>query len=185
MLLGGKSDLSKHTARSGHGRKRKLQSIEQLRGRIDNGYTTLNDQVSRSIVEFAVNHGAGVIQLEDLKGFGETLSGTFLGERWRFFQLQEKIDNKAKVYGIEVRKVKPHFTSKRCSKCGFIHKGFTREFRDKNRREGYLKLFECPECGFKTDPDYNAARNLACVDIEELIRVQCKRQGIDLPKNDD
>lgn len=180
MLRGGRSALSKATARSGHGRTRQLKSIERLRGTIDNAYKTLNHQISDSIVEFAVDHGSGVIQLEDLTGLRELLTGTFLGERWRYFQLQEFLDYKAKEKGIEVRKVNPQYTSRRCSKCGFIHEKFTREFRDKNRRVGFLTKFECPECGFKCDPDYNAARNLAKLDIEELIRLQCEKQGIAL-----
>ena len=184
MLRGGKSSLSQSTARSGHGRKRKLGAIEQVQGRIDNAYTTLNHQISDSIVEFAMNHGAGVIQIENLAGLGEKLTGTFLGERWRYFQLQEHIGYKAKEKGIEVRKVKARYTSQRCSKCGVINTAFTREFRDKNRKGGFLAEFECP-CGFKSDPDYNAARNLATLDIEGLIRRQCKLQGITLPDDGD
>lgn len=180
MLKGGKSALSKSTARSGHGRTRTLKSIERMRGLIDNAYKTLNHQISDSIVDFAMDHGAGVIQIEDLAGLKEQLTGTFLGERWRYFQLQEFLNYKAKEKGIQVRKVNPQYTSRRCSKCGFIHKDFTREFRDKNRRAGFLTKFECPECGFKCDPDYNAALNLATLDIENLIRVKCEERGIAL-----
>lgn len=180
ILKGGKSALSKSTGRSGHGVGRKIKSIERLNGLIDNAYKTLNHQISHSVVEFALDHGAGVIQIEDLEGLKTKLSGTFLGERWRYFQLQEFLRYKAKENGIEVRNVDPQYTSRRCSKCGFIHKGFTREFRDKKRRGGFLTRFECPECEFKTDPDYNAARNLATLDIEKLIMQQCEKQGIAL-----
>ena len=178
MLRGGRSSLSEQTARSGHGRKRKLRSIEQLSGRINNAYKTLNHQLSASIVDFALHHGAGVIQMEDLSELREELSGTFLGERWRYHDLQQFIKYKGEEKGIEVRRVDPRYTSRRCSRCGFIHVEFTRQFRDANRKSGVTTRFRCPECEYESDPDYNAARNLATLDIEDQIRQQCVRQGI-------
>ncbi|MCX7425103.1 MAG: transposase [Planctomycetia bacterium] len=178
MLRGGKSPLSSATARSGHGRNRKLRSIEQLYGKINHAYTTLNHQLSASVVDFAVNNGAGVVQMEDLSGLADVLSGTFLGERWRYHELQQFIEYKAKEQGIQVRRVAARYTSRRCSKCGFIHVEFTRAYRDTHRKNGLATRFECPECAYMADADYNAARNLATVDIEGLIRQQCEVQRI-------
>ena len=135
MQTGGKVSLSGDTARSGHGRRRKLQPIERLQGRISRAYTTLNHQLSKAVVDFALNHGAGVIQMEDLKGLRDELTGTFLGSAWRYFQLEEFLDYKAKEAGIEVRRVDPRYTSRRCSKCGYIHVEFDRTFRDTARHE--------------------------------------------------
>ena len=39
--------------------------------------------------------------------------------------------------------------------------------------------FVCPECQYEADPDYNAARNIATLDIEDKIRVQCDKQGLE------
>lgn len=182
MLTGGRSSLASETARAGHGRKRRLQPIKQLEGRIDNAYTTLNHQLSASVVRFALDHGAGVIQIEDLEGLKEVLRGTFLGGRWRYHQLQQFIEYKAGEKGIEVRKVNPRYTSRRCSKCGWIHAEFDRATRDAAGSGGMVARFECPreECGYKADPDYNAARNLATLDIAAIIEQQCKVQGIAL-----
>ena len=182
MLHGGKSSLSEVTARSGHGRKRKLRSIEQLRGRIDDAYKTLNHQLSAAVVKFALDHGAGVIQMEDLSGLQERLTGTFLGERWRYHELQQFIEYKAKEQGIEVRRVDPRYTSRRCSKCGFIDQEFTRAFRDTHRKDGYAVKFKCPKCEYEADADYNAARNLATLDIAQLICKQCKEQKVETEK---
>jgi len=181
MLSGGKASLSGDTARSGHGRKRKLLPIESLEGRINRAYTTLNHQLSISVVHFAVHHGAGVIQIENLEGLQNELTGTFLGQRWRYHQLQEFLNYKANEAGIEVRRVNPRYTSRRCSKCGYIHVDFNRAFRDAARQEGKVARFCCPKCEYEAHPDYNAARNLATVDIEGIIKVQCERQGIDRP----
>jgi IS605 OrfB family transposase len=179
MLRGGSTMLALVTARSGHGRKRKLQPIAKLEGRINHAYTTLNHQLSAAIVEFARTHGAGTIQIEDLGGMGQQLSGTFLGERWRYHQLQEFLAYKAKEAGITIRAINPRYTSRRCSNCGHIQAGFDRGFRDQNRSNGFVARFQCPKCEFQADPDYNAARNLATLDIETRIKEQCLAQGLE------
>ncbi len=171
---GGAVAISGELARSGHGRRRKLLATEKLEGRIDDAYTTLNHQISAAVVRFALDNGAGLIQMENLEGLKNELSGTFLGQAWRYHQLQTFIEKKAAEKGVEVRRVNPRYTSRRCSECGFIHSAFTREFRDEHGRKGKAARFECPQCGFKADADYNAARNLAVLDIEEKIALELK-----------
>jgi IS605 OrfB family transposase len=175
----GAQDLGFATARSGHGRKRLLQPIEKLQNKIDNAYTTLNHQLSHCVIEFAKNHGAGVIQIENLQGLADELKGTFLGMNWRREQLQSYIKYKAEEAGIKVNTVNPCYTSRRCSECGFIHKDFDFKFRQDNRKNGKSAEFVCPQCNFKGNADYNAARNLAVSDIEKKIRLQCQEQAIE------
>ena len=50
-----------------------------------------------------------------------------------------------------VEKVKPHYTSQRCSACGRV---------DENSRESQAR-FVCTACGFADHADVNAARNIA------------------------
>ncbi len=197
MQRGGQADLAGPTARMGHGRRRNLQAIEKLEGKINDAYTTLNHQLSHCIIEFAKNNGAGVIQIEDLRGLADELRATFIGQNWRYHQLQEFIKYKAEEAGIKVvPPVNPFYTSRRCSVCGYLHKDFTFEYRQVNRKNGMSVMFECPECSKKAkeegkeykalNADYNAARNLATANIEEKIRLQCKEQGIEyteLPKS--
>lgn len=188
---GGVKELAGPTARAGHGRKRILKPIEKLEYKIDNAYTTLNHQLSHCLIEFAKNHGAGVIQVENLEGLKDELSGTFIGQNWRYNQLQKYIEYKANEVGIRFEKVNPCRTSQRCSECGFIHKDFTFQYRQHHKKKGKATMFECPVCskkdGYKPlNADYNAARNLAILDIDEKIRLQCKEQGIEykeLPKS--
>lgn len=177
---GGRVRLSTETARTGHGRKRKLMAIDVLDGRINRAYTTLNHQLSAAVVDFARQHGAGVIQIEDLAGLQEALRGTYIGANWRYHQLQTFLAYKADEAGIKLHKVNPRYTSRRCSKCGHIHAAFDRTMRDSGRTDGMVRRFECPApgCGFVADPDYNAARNLATLDIADLIKRQCKMQGL-------
>ena len=51
---------------------------------------------------------------------------------------------------LELRTVPAQFTSQRCSRCGEV---------DKASRKSQSK-FECTSCGFKTNADYNAAKNI-------------------------
>jgi IS605 OrfB family transposase len=178
VLRGGKSSLAESTARAGHGRRRRLRPIAALDGRIEKAYTTLNHQLSAAVVRFARDHGAGVIQIENLEGLRERLVGTYLGQRWRYHQLQQFLTYKAEEAGIEVRRVDPTYTSRRCSECGYIHLEFDRAHRDAQREPGRRVEFVCPKCEYKADADYNAARNLATIDIEAVIRQQCEAQGI-------
>jgi IS605 OrfB family transposase len=171
---GGRSKLVADTARSGHGRARHLLPIGPLEGRINDAYSTLNHQLSKAVVEFAKRNGAGVIQIEDLTGLKDSLSGTFIGERWRYHQLQSQLAYKAEEAGIELRTINPKFTSRRCSQCGHIHFAFDRAFRAKCNK------FECPACGHEENPDYNAAKNLTLPDIEERVNLQLRLQGIEI-----
>src|SRR5271169_1598750 len=52
-----------------------------------------------------------------------------------------------------VEKVKPHYTSQRCSACGQV---------DRDSRESQA-VFRCTACGFAGHADVNAARNIAAV----------------------
>ena len=66
---------------------------------------------------------------------------------------------------IEVKYINPHYTSQRCSECGHI--------ADENRKS--QSEFECVSCGFKTNADFNAARNIALPDIEKRIKDEIER----------
>lgn len=178
----GRDEFVADTARGGHGRKRRLKPIQSLEKKIVNARTTINHQISRAIVDFAVKNKAATIQLEDLTSLKEELVGTFLGERWEIHQLQQFLKYKSKENGIKVVEVDPQFTSRRCHKCGVINKGFNRKARDSHRSEtGELLQFFCEECGLKDcDPDFNAAKNLAEKDIAKKIQKQCKKQKIEM-----
>ena len=182
----GRDSFVTDTARGGHGRTRRLKPIERFENKINNAYKTLNHQISRRLIDFAVQHNAGTIQIEDLGGLQEHLTGTFLGERWRYRELQEMIAYKASENGIAVKAVSAQYTSRRCHKCGHINAEFTRQFRDANKPAGGVTTFFCPACGEKDiDPDFNAARNLCVEGIERLIQKQCGAQGLQDRTNDD
>lgn len=155
-------------SRKGHGRVTALRPIEKLREKAANFRKTTNHRYAKRIVEEAVKHGCGVIQLEDLAGV--STHDRFL-KSWPYYDLQEKIRYKAEEHGIEVRKVEPSYTSQRCSNCGHI----CQANRDISKGQSH---FKCVSCGYKTNADYNAARNIATPGIEEIIKRELGRKRL-------
>lgn len=141
--------------RIGHGRATRTKPVDQIGHAIARFRDTANHKYSRFIVDMAVKHGCGVIQMEDL----HIVSEDKLLKDWTYFDLRTKVEYKAKEKGIEVRFINPKYTSQRCSCCGHISK--------ENRKT--QKDFICQECGFSANADYNAALNLATAGIEKII----------------
>lgn len=150
--------------RTGHGRMARIRSVDRLREKISNFRDTLNHKYSKYIVDFAVKHNCGTIQLEDLTGFNP--DNKFL-KQWAYYDLQQKIQYKAEEIGIVVKYKNPYKTSQRCSQCGCIS--------SKNRDcQNNQARFKCVLCGFLENADINASRNISLPNIEELIKEQLK-----------
>ena len=108
-----------------------------------------NHNISREIVD-SLEQG-DVIVLENLENIRESSSSsTEWIHKWSFRDLQDKIEYKACLKGIEVEYIDPQNTSKKCSDCGHIG--------NQNRKKGF---FKCEKCGFSLDADLNASRNIA------------------------
>lgn len=145
----------------GHGRNTRCKSIDVLSGKIARFRDSVNHKYSRALIDYAIKNNCGTIQMEDLSGISK--DDPFL-KNWSYFDLQTKIEYKAKEQGINVIKINPKYTSQRCSKCGFI---------DKENRKTQA-TFECLKCGFKTNADYNASQNIAIRDIDKIISANMK-----------
>ena len=132
----------------GHGRKKKLRKTE-IRSKAESNFTdSYCHHISKKVVDFAIKNNAKYINIEDLTGINK--KDKILGERWKYYTLQQDIKYKAEKHGITVRKINAKYTSQKCSVCGCI---------DKNNRHG--RDFQCVKCGMKLHADYNAARNIA------------------------
>lgn len=142
--------------RRGHGTKTRIKPIEAISDKISNFRKLCNHKYSKFVVDMAIKHGCGTIQMEELKGISK--EDAFL-KNWSYFDLQEKITYKAKEVGIKVVKVNPRYTSQRCSRCGHID--------PENRMN--QEQFHCKSCDFKAFADYNAAKNIATKNIDKII----------------
>lgn len=157
----GKSALHIHqkykNLRKGLQKKGKYGKVKQIKDRESRIVKDINHKVSRKIVDTAKETGKGV-KLEDLTGIRNgkhnTKSFRYAKNSWSFYQLQNQIEYKAKLLGVEVAYVDPAYTSKSCSRCGLIG--------DRNK-----KSFKCPHCGHVDHADSNAGFNIAmrpCID---------------------
>ena len=145
--------------RIGHGTKARVAPIYVTEDRISNYRDTINHRYSRALIDYAVKHGFGTIQMEDLSGIKSEEDFPKFLRHWTYYDLQNKIEAKAKEQGIAVVKVDPKYTSQRCSKCGHIDK--------ENRRD--QEHFCCVKCGFKANADFNASQNISIKDIDKII----------------
>lgn len=64
--------------------------------------------------------------------------------------LKQEVEHISRKYGIAVSTVQASYTSKMCPVCGCID--------DENRPN--QETFECVECGYKDNADFNAAKNI-------------------------
>ena len=154
VLKFGKSALHVHqkykNIRKDLQKEGKYGKVKQAKNRESRIVRDTNHKVSRKIVDTAKESGKG-IKLEDLTGIsGSKTAKSFRYSKysWSFYQLQTMIEYKAKLLGIEVAYVDPHYTSQECSICGHIG------YRNK-------KSFKCPHCGHVDHADSNAGFNIA------------------------
>lgn len=143
--------------RIGHGIKTRNKPVYSIEDKIARFRDTANHKYSRALIDYAVKNNCGTIQMEELTGVTEN-ANRFL-KNWSYFDLQTKIEYKAKEAGIKVVYIKPKYTSQRCSKCGYI---------DKENRPTQAN-FKCLICGFEENADYNATQNIAIKDIDKII----------------
>lgn len=148
--------------RVGHGIKTRNRPVYKIEDKIARFRDTANHKYSRALIQYAVKHNCGVIQMENLQGITEN-ANRFM-KNWTYYDLQMKIENKAKELGIDVRYINPKYTSQMCSKCGYIDSS--------NRPE--QKSFICGKCGFKENADYNASQNISIIDIDKIIEDDIK-----------
>lgn len=161
----------RYTTNGGHGRTQKLQALDRLEGKERNWAHLQNHIFSKSVIEYALKNGAGVIQMERLAGFGRDKNEEvdenfkFILRYWSFFELQTMIEYKAKAAGIEVRYINPYHTSQTCSFCGHYEKG-----QRINQSTFICKKPDCKKGKGKQlsdgsyegiNADWNAARNIA------------------------
>jgi len=148
--------------RKGRGRKKALEPTLSIENRESSWADTMNHKMSKALINRAIKEGAKTIQMENLSGITAGKKPKFL-KNWRYFDLQTKIEYKAKIVGIKVVKINPQYTSQRCSECGTIH--------EDNRKT--QEKFVCVSCGYTANADYNAAKNIATKDIENMIKEYC------------
>ena len=155
--------------RIGHGRKKRTEPATKIADKIARFRDTTNHKYSRALIDYAIKNGCGTIQMEKLTGI--TSNAEHFLKEWSYFDLQTKIESKAKEAGIKVVYINPKFTSQRCNKCGYIH----------TDNRPVQARFCCQKCGYEENADYNASQNIGTkhidVIIEETLKMQCEPEA--------
>lgn len=68
---------------------------------------------------------------------------------WSHYTFQVRLKQKAELFGSKVIICDEHYTSKTCSKCGYIKHDL-----------GGAKKYNCNKCSYRVDRDKNAAKNI-------------------------
>ncbi|MFH1565691.1 MAG: transposase [bacterium] len=143
-----KSGLQKNGSKSAKRHLKKLSGKEK-RFRKD-----VNHYISKKIIEKCKRHSLS-LAIEDLAGIRQRATVRKAQRRqhssWAFNQLRGFLEYKAKLAGVIIRLIDPHYTSQRCSNCGYIAKH--------NRKN--QSNFVCRSCGFSANADHNGAMNIA------------------------
>lgn len=136
--------------------KRKQHKLDVLKMKMVKSEQQLISRMCKELHNQGFNH----IVMEDLdNGFGKCYvkdndnedinynrKVKFLG----LSSLKDEVEHIARKYDIGVSTVHSSYTSKMCPVCGCIE--------DENRPN--QETFECIECGYKVNADYNAANNI-------------------------
>ena len=136
--------------------KRKQQKLDTLKSKMIKS----EQQLISTMCKTLQSQGVGHIVMEDLNnGFGRCYvkdkdnedinynrKVKFLG----LSSLKQEVEHIARKYDIAVSTVQASYTSKMCPMCGCIE--------DENRPN--QETFECVECGYKDNADFNAAKNI-------------------------
>ena len=126
----------------------------------------INHQVSKALVENNPKHTLFV--LEDLTGVRNATEKVRTKDRyvsvsWSFYDLEQKLNYKAKQNESTVIKVNPAYTSQCCPKCGHI---------EKSNRNKKTHVFTCKTCGYQSNDDRIGAMNLYRMGINYLVDTQ-------------
>lgn len=144
--------------------KRKQQKLDTLKSKM----AMSEQQLIADMCKILQSQGVGHIVMEDLNnGFGKCYvkdkdnSDINYNRKVNFLglsSLKQEVEHIARKYDIAVSTVQASYTSKMCPICGCIE--------DENRPN--QETFECIECGYKDNADFNAAKNIknrVCVTV--------------------
>jgi putative transposase len=138
--------LAKHKPMTAQRLLKKYSGREKARAK------DLCHKISREVVDFAKQHGFGIL-MEDLKGIRKRINkGRMLNRRlhsWNFRKLQFYIEYKAKLEGLPVVYVNPKGTSTLCPICG-----------EKLIASNGHRQLKCSKCGYEEDRDVTACLNM-------------------------
>jgi len=140
-----RGELQQTGTRSAHLR------FQQRRGTEWRYYDQYAHHVANAIKQEALRVRATHVAFEDLTRIRKRISNLPKFQQWLFKKVRRYTEYKLERYGVTVDTTKPAYTSQACSRtdCDCV---------DEDNRNS--KQFECLECGYTVNSDYNAAKNI-------------------------
>ena len=136
--------------------KRKQQKLDTLKSKMIKSEQQLIANMCKALQSQGVGHivmeyldngfGKCYVKDKDNEDINYNCKVKFLG----LSSLKQEVEHIARKYDIAVSTVQASYTSKMCPICGCIE--------DENRPN--QETFECIECGYKDNADFNAAKNI-------------------------
>ena len=138
--------------------------LKKLSGREARFKRNTNHCISKHIVQKAKNTNSR-LAIEELRHIRKRTDSTVRRSQrnrhtsWTFGQLRQFLSYKAALAGVALHTVDPRNTSRTCCVCGHCEKA--------NRKS--QAEFECKQCGYHCNADYNAAINISRASVKEPI----------------
>lgn len=135
-----------------------LTSISQKISRKKKGSKNFQKAIShrKNYINWSINQlnleNVKQVNLENIKNLRKGRKSSRILSHWTYTEIFEKLESYCEDLGVQIIKVNPTFTSQRCSVCGWTRKS--------NRRG---KTFKCGKCGYISDADLNASKNIALI----------------------
>jgi len=147
-----------------NGSRHAHETIERIGDRFSRWSEQKLHEWANEVVQEARRYDCSTIVFEELDGIRKRISNNKEFQQWAFNQFVAFVEYKAEEYGITVESVNPEYTSQTCSQCGHTERSNRKTKHD----------FECRECGYSVDADYNASKN---VGLRYVRRVQKSQDG--------
>lgn len=148
-----RAELQQTGTRSAHLR------MKARKGREWRWFDQYAHDVANGIVADVVEVGATHVAFERLTRIRRRISNLPKFQQWFFRRVQQYTEYKLEEYGIECRRVDPRDTSRSCSRTDC-------DCTSAANREG--KTFQCVDCGYEVNADYNAAKNIGFALLDNL-----------------
>ena len=130
-----------------HNRTDHANVLRTEANRVSAKATRIKHEISQCIASQVVSiadQNDSHVSLEDLSWLDSQ------GGRWPHAEIQQRIENTAKRYGLKVVKVSAKNTSRTCSRCG-----------GKVSNNSKTRVGSCASCGFSLNRDVSASREIA------------------------
>jgi putative transposase len=127
-------------------RNQNFRLVRKMDHKWGNRLLSIDHQISKSIIDFALKENIRTIVLENLSYIQKKPDSSKKISSWSYLRLKSFLEYKALKQGIKVETINPYNTSKKCPRCAKLNHSATREYK-------------CT-CGYKNHRDIVGAINI-------------------------